>query len=831
MPSGSATSYTSLDPLAAPAVSEADPPAHHPHQVAESFFSSSPLGNLLGPGYGMFAGPDGGDAALAGRYGGWWPADRVQLPNHAPLGFLTEYQYRACVSWSRWLNERNMLAIGFREHVAAFVGPMQVQFVRRDMDGPGEAAPAPAEGDRLLAAVTRVWEEWCEAADWGRGEQDREDECRQRIMRDGEVNLRLGAGGRRRDFLPWCRFVEPEQIRRPDGNTRTRGDWQWGVCTDPDDAETHLAYWLADPDSGGATGEEVSADDIVRAKANVDRTVKRGLPDFFPVEEHLVRVLGILANVGATAQEQAGVAWIEQYATATPDQVQRMIEQGPGAFGPRPSPGAARSDPRFIKKTYGSTRVIHADQNRQFAPGPTSEGVPSYAQAVEITLRPIGFRWGVPDWFSGGGESSFAAALVTGSPFVRLTETRQEKVKGFTKNLAMRVIELAEESGRLPAGTSRAVKPVVTAKPVVIADEQKQASVTDMELRNKLIDPQEAIKKRGRDPKVVIANWKAWAKEFPEAGGAPPGSAPPGTPPGTDPEPAPPGSAGGDGGQPDELGDLFGDDEVREGAGLVEREVTVHRGGKTFTQHRKVRAGDDEPAQTTAAAGGLFDHIYGPGGPQPVAAHTHPVARDYSASAKSVSSRQPSKQLKAAMGYKDVARRRRIIKAVRNEGELADAIGGYNLPDSEPADVVHILDAVGKPIRDRMVVKHVLAMREHVVKELRRRNLDPDRRRVLEHVLAQQQVHFFEVKTLLTSPKGTVHISAKAMKRKVRWADRYHASFHQVAFDDRRGSKHSGHRVHVVVNGLGGTVHLKDMTRAASAAAVLDHAYGKAGGP
>src|SRR5215207_9821450 len=63
----------------------------------------------------------GGDVALMGRYGGFWPADRVQLPNHAPSGFFTELQFRAALSWSRWLCERNMLAKAFLNHVPAYV--------------------------------------------------------------------------------------------------------------------------------------------------------------------------------------------------------------------------------------------------------------------------------------------------------------------------------------------------------------------------------------------------------------------------------------------------------------------------------------------------------------------------------------------------------------------------------------------------------------------------------------------------------------------------------------------------------------------------------------
>ncbi|VTT98930.1 hypothetical protein : Uncharacterized protein OS=Desulfotalea psychrophila (strain LSv54 / DSM 12343) GN=DP1991 PE=4 SV=1: Phage_portal_2: 2_5_RNA_ligase2 [Gemmataceae bacterium] len=548
-----------------------------PAEQAGVVRESTPFGNFIGGGYGLFAGPT--DDTFAGRYGGgFWPADRVQLPNNAPAWLLTEFQYRANLTWARWLVERNPLGKGFEKHVNAFVGRMTVNFVRRGQDaGATSSGPTDRDGDGepdadpLVLAAQQFWDEWCEASDWGQGTQDREKESRKRLLRDGECAVRLGAGGPASDFLPWIRFVEPEQIRYPvGGQVRTPGDWQWGVCTARGDAERELAFWVAYPDSGGARGEEVPADQIVRMKADVDRSQKRGTPEFLPVEAHLQRTLAILANTGATGQEQSGVAWIEKYATATQEQVNAMIRQGAAAYPSPVQADAARVTSQFGVRTYGQTRVIHADSNRQWEPGPTSTGVPSYFQIVEATLKAVGFTWGVPDWFAGNGESTFAGALVTGSPFVKLTEERQDAQKGFTKSLAMRVVQLGEASGRLPPGTARAVRPVVTAMPVIIADEGKQATVTDMQLRNKLIDPQEAIKKRGGDPKVVIANWKVWDQHFPAAGSQPPapparanGPKPPAA--GKDPEPAPPGSAGGDGSDPPDS--LFVGESVREGGG------------------------------------------------------------------------------------------------------------------------------------------------------------------------------------------------------------------------------------------------------------------------
>src|SRR5262245_33597390 len=141
------------------------PPTEQVARVSESY--STTLNCLIGGSpWDLFPGVD---PLLLGPYCGFLPADRVQLPNHAPTGFFTELQHRAAISWSRWLCERNMLAIGFLRHVPAYIGPMTVQWVKKghspgsvstglvDRDGDGET-----DADPLVRSVQQVWDEWCQ---------------------------------------------------------------------------------------------------------------------------------------------------------------------------------------------------------------------------------------------------------------------------------------------------------------------------------------------------------------------------------------------------------------------------------------------------------------------------------------------------------------------------------------------------------------------------------------------------------------------------------------------------------------------------------------------
>ena len=116
-------------------------------------------------------------------------------------------------------------------------------------------------------------------------EEDREEECRRRLLVEGEATLRFFAGDEGTNGLPYARHVEPELIRTPDGHS-TADRYGWGVVTADGDDERELGLWVCDPADPGA-GREVPVTEYVRVKANVDRTVKRGLSDLFPVGEHL----------------------------------------------------------------------------------------------------------------------------------------------------------------------------------------------------------------------------------------------------------------------------------------------------------------------------------------------------------------------------------------------------------------------------------------------------------------------------------------------------------------------------------------------------------------
>ena len=464
--------------------------------------------------------------------------------------FWTELDLRQFRWMSRLLCETNPFAIGFLGllvdfHVRGGYGwSACLRGVKKT-----PYATADADADPLVKAAQEVLDEFRDGepgsltGSWSL----RSREAFARLRRDGEVFLRFFPGGPATRGVPTCRFVAPEQVGSPAGDTS--GPASFGVLTDPDDVETVLAYFVRDPDGTGQEGEWVTANravdvelvrrltgdgyrvvrgEMLHLKANADANVKRGLPDFFPVREELEAVRRLLHNMTLVAALQAAIGWVEQWAVANPEVVARQIAAGEDytrlktnqPFGQIGFGGRTAS-----VTNYEPGSILKIDQNRNLIPGPVAAGVPGFVQAVQASLRGCGARWRLPEYFSGdASNNNLASSQVAGSPFVAAVEGGQLAWGALERAAAMKVIELAVASRRLPPEALRRLDVEATAPKVVLDDKEELARVRSQQLKDKTISPQEVILEDGRDPKHVAENWKAWRQLFPDQGfGAQPG--------------------------------------------------------------------------------------------------------------------------------------------------------------------------------------------------------------------------------------------------------------------------------------------------------------------
>ncbi len=285
----------------------------------------------------------------------------------------TELDLREFRRWSRVICDINPFAVGFLGlltdfHIRQGFGWQTFERGTRSAHGHCQA----------------VLDEWRDSQQWALKSR----EAFKRWRRDGEVFLRFFRGGAETRGLPVIRFVEPEQVGPPPGDDAD-GRWSFGILTDPEDVESVYAYFVRDPLGTGSEGDEVPAERILHLKANVDSSIKRGIPDFLPVQDDLERVRRMLRNMGEVAAIQTAIAWVSQYATATADQVGTLIRAGSDYTRPKiGDPSGKLMD----VVNYEPGTVIHMDSNRPFLAGPVGTGTAGFLQVEQAILRDCGAR-------------------------------------------------------------------------------------------------------------------------------------------------------------------------------------------------------------------------------------------------------------------------------------------------------------------------------------------------------------------------------------------------------------------------------------------------------
>jgi len=454
----------------------------------------------------------------------------------------------------------------------------------------------------LVAKAQRILDAWRDANRW----PSRSREAFRRWRRDGEVFGRFFPGGW--DRLPQFRFIDPELVGSPTGDTD--GPDSFGIRTDEEDVCEVVAFHLLAPD--GRPGEWLDADRVVYAKANTDTGVKRGVGDFLPLAEDLDYCRKILRSMLVSAQRQASKAWVEKYPGATAVQVAGMVPVRPGDT--RQFNSRNEYDPFDYYRGYGydptlrepDGSIMRVEGDREFMPTPGAS-VSGYVEAVQAALRGACVRWNLPEFAtSDASNNNFASALVANSPFVRAVEGEQyEYGSQWERPVALKVLELAAEAGMLTPAELRKLDVEVTEPQVASAEPEKDASIDQIYHAMGVKSATTIQLSRGLDPQHEQANFDAEKKR-----GMVPGDEPPPEPGGQQQdEQQPAGESSrldGRAGDPADAED--GNAALlaalrREGTGdLVQRDVTYHRGGQTFTRKQWVSADDGGPSDQKPAA-------------------------------------------------------------------------------------------------------------------------------------------------------------------------------------------------------------------------------------
>ncbi len=318
---------------------------------------------------------------------------------------------------------------------------------------------------QLVALIQDCIDEFDESNLWS-GNAERE--IFSRGSRDGEVPLRVHhTGGGRCKF----RIIEPEIIRQPYSHVRELEEylarvypnlmnwesdpssWTFGVHTPERDIEDHLGYF-AEWKPTGNDYEYILSRDMVFIRNNVDRNVKRGLSDFYPVEQLSDRAMKLCRNIATGATVQAGIAFIEQMEEGVTagqgkemsDLVAEYTKRRQAASG-----GGIQTD---NYSTMGEGTKLTIPKGRTYAAGPMGQSsAPVYLDVLQGVLRAIGTRWSMPEYMVSGDASNgnYASSVEAGTPFVKACEASQHKYKGYFRSVFWKVIEHNYNAGKFAA--------------------------------------------------------------------------------------------------------------------------------------------------------------------------------------------------------------------------------------------------------------------------------------------------------------------------------------------------------------------------------------------
>jgi hypothetical protein len=279
------------------------------------------------------------------------------------------------------------------------------------------------------------------------------------------------------------RFVEPDNVRPPKGSN-WEGPWSWGVLTSgsdrdgsysgnlAEDTQTprayNLNYPLVDKD------ETVKAADVAHLKLNVKKNQKRGLSSFYCVDETLRGTQKLRYAAREGAKIRASIPYVREHAQADQATVQALQEGVVTSTVERSAEMGQQYTVPVQQIEPGSVPDI--PQSLVMRPAPSDPNAEGVEQNLRHGVETIAARFNCPPWLVGGttGDSSYADGLVKESPFYKTLVKQQKKQTGFWGGVFYVVLEIAEEQGRLPQGTSEALAVMVTAEDPQVRNEAER---------------------------------------------------------------------------------------------------------------------------------------------------------------------------------------------------------------------------------------------------------------------------------------------------------------------------------------------------------------------
>jgi capsid protein len=406
---------------------------------------------------------------------GWVPIEML-LGTGTSVPYRSESDLAAIREESRWLASCHPFAIsGGENRISYVVGSGHTYKVR--------ARPGANVDEATLDAIRAEILDFTERNIWF----DRQQECRRRLDRDGEVFLRFFE----QDGRLVVRFIEPEHVAEPPGRT----DCPFGIETDPQDVETVRAYHVRRGDDAMTTYERLDASAIQHRKANVDRNQPRGVPLWYSVRHNLRRSWKLLRNMSTVASIQAAIAIVRKHTGAHSGSVQQYVAA---------MATAQRTDAEGNQKTYQqypAGAIVDLPPGVDYDFPAVGIDVQKFVGALQAELRAVAARLSMPEFMlsADASNANYASTMVAEGPAVKMFERLQAETIWYDYQVLRRALETAERAGRLPEGVSALVEIDAEAPAVQSRNRLAEAQADQILLATGVVSPQSVAARHGYD--------------------------------------------------------------------------------------------------------------------------------------------------------------------------------------------------------------------------------------------------------------------------------------------------------------------------------------------
>lgn len=450
---------------------------------------------------------DGSGSSYFGNRIGDWSAYQIAQPEDRVHGHYrpfweTEQEHREIVGMARVLAGSSEVAIGALDNLVNYTVDQGFgyTFTAKTEEGKRWAAVCQEIVDRMMA--NNKWE------------ADGEREGFVRTRRDGERFVSLAhRGGLEVElrFEDTTTITEPDNARGVEDYLDQTGllpgamglDWTYGIASPPSNSQRVLGYFVERPGNTGEDWTFHTPATMVHVRANVDREVKRGMPDLFSVSSNLGRGEKLLGNTLEGSAVQAAIAFIRKHASGTaPDAIRDYVAGQADAITTQTTRGG-RTRTRNLRKYHPGT-VHDIPNGMDYVAGPLgSPNGPRFIEVVQAALRMVGVRWKQAEYMISGDASNgnFSSTLVAEAPFTKSAVALQGVEVRAARELCWKAVALVQNVAR------------VFGQEVDLATLQRHVQLTvdapEVAVRNRLEDHQI----RREEHAAGLLSLETWADE------------------------------------------------------------------------------------------------------------------------------------------------------------------------------------------------------------------------------------------------------------------------------------------------------------------------------